>query len=482
MNSDWSLRLIAAIAGFLLKTSLAFVLCAALSRLVEAARFRFIVWSTFVYGSAAYWLYLALVFRTSQTQPAILAPVALHAAAASFTSILATWSSLATWRVPSSWSSPLELLLHLAGIAYLVILGGFIVSHLRKRHHLRWVLSFASEPDADTAETFRCVARELHTRRSRLLLLPGATSPATFGWFRPIVLLPSACIADDRLELEDIFRHELHHVRRGDAIWNELAAAARGLLFFHPAVWYAVARMQFDRELACDLAVIARSPGRRAEYAECLVRFARLNVVPEQSGWGIDFAASARHLTVRVRSILAASKSSPDWVRCLRVASGAGIAALFFGVAPSLAVLLSFAHAPLSSETARSFAQTSPNGSAKANKSGRRTHFAASPAKGHPSAAGKDTQANEESRPELELQADTTAMASSSLADAGPQLRHRGDPPVADRKGAVSQTITLTDTDVKGQPIKSSDSQQTVQQTATAALGIYKRISAVDRH
>jgi beta-lactamase regulating signal transducer with metallopeptidase domain len=35
------------------------------------------------------------------------------------------------------------------------------------------------------------------------------------------------------------------------------------LLFFHPAVWYAVRKMQVERELACDHAVISESPARR---------------------------------------------------------------------------------------------------------------------------------------------------------------------------------------------------------------------------
>ena len=66
--------------------------------------------------------------------------------------------------------------------------------------------------------------------------------------------------------------------------------------------------------------------------------------------------------------------------------------------------------------------------------------------------------------------------------NSGLQLRRRGDPPAAGNEGAASQTIALTDTDANGQPVKSGDKKQAVQQTATAALGIYKRVSAIDRH
>ena len=83
--------------------------------------------------------------------------------------------------------------------------------------------------------------------------------------------------------------------------------------------------------VACDHAVISDSPARRAEYAECLLRFARLNLTQESSSWGIDFAAS--HLTLRVHSILADEKS-PGWPLYVRIASGITIFALFLSLAP----------------------------------------------------------------------------------------------------------------------------------------------------
>jgi beta-lactamase regulating signal transducer with metallopeptidase domain len=471
MNTDWLLSFIAAIAGFFLKTTLAFGVCAALSRLVDSAKLRFNIWSGFVFGSAAYWLYLANVLWTARQQSAKWIPVALEPVTSSF----------ATWQVPSSWAFPLALTLRIMGCVYLLTLCYFTFSHLRKRHHLKWVLSFTSEPPVEIAETFRSVARELRASRSRLLLLSGATSPATFGWLRPIVLLPSSCVEQECFGLEDILRHELHHVHRRDAIWNELAVAARGLLFFHPAVWYAVRKMQFDRELACDFAVVARSPARRAAYAECLVRFAQLSVFPEHSGWGIDFAASAHHLTVRVHSILAAPETSPNWVRCLRVASGLIISALFLGVAPSLAILLSFAHPPLSHTAFTQVVETPSGASANANRTSRRNRSSASSAKEHGVASGESSKPREEDRPAMDLRLDTQPVTLPSQTSSL-QLRRRGAPSAAENKGATSQTIALTDTDAKGQPAKSGDSKQAVQQTATAAFGIYKRLSALDRH
>jgi beta-lactamase regulating signal transducer with metallopeptidase domain len=474
MDPDFLLSVIEALAAFLFKSTLAFAACAAVSRLAYSPRFRFILWSGFIYGAAVYWLYLAITLWSPRPQSITAASAASHPAVSSF----------AIWQIPSSWAFSLGLTLRIVGIAYLVAVGYSIFAHLKKHRYLRWVLSFTSGPPAELAETFASVARELHASRSRLLILSGATSPMTFGWVRPVVLLPSFCVEEDRSKLEDILRHELHHVHRWDAIWNELALAARGLLAFHPAIWYAVRKMQFDRELACDLAVVARCPARRAEYAECLVRFARLNVVPETSNWGIDFVASAHHLTVRVHSILAASRTFPRWTRYLRIAFGLTVSGLFLGVAPPLAILLSFAHQPVSNSSFTSVSDTPPGQLRDEIGARRRVRFLPSSARGHRRVDAVSPNPQAEDRPQIDLQPDAVPTTLSIQNGSGPQLRRRGDPPASGNKAATSETIALVNANGKGQPItiKSDDGKQAVQQTATAALGIYKRLSAVDRH
>jgi beta-lactamase regulating signal transducer with metallopeptidase domain len=471
MDPDFLLNAIAAIAGFFLKSTLAFAACAALSRLADSPKLRYILWSGFVYGAAAYWLYLASALLGS----------AQHSSAVVKLPSQPVVSSFSVWQIPPSWAFPLGLAFRTIGILYLLALCYSIYAHLKKRRYLKWVLSFTSEPPVEIAEIFQFVAAELHDSRSKLLILSGATSPATFGWVRPIVLLPGSCVEEDRYELEDILRHELHHVQRWDAIWNELAVAARGLILFHPAVWYAVRKMQFDRELACDLAVVARCPARRAAYAECLIRFARLNVDPEPSGWGIDFAASAHHLTVRVHSILAASKTTAGWKRYLRIASGLTISALFLGVAPSLAILLSFAHQPVSNSLSTSVNDAPPTVSAYKTSASRKSHSFPAFGKERRQVEVVTPGSREEDRPQMNFRPDTIPGALSSQSASGPQLRRRGDPAATGDKGATSQTIALVDTDAKGEPAK-GESKQAIQQAATAALGIYKRISSVDHH
>jgi beta-lactamase regulating signal transducer with metallopeptidase domain len=466
MNPDFLLSVVAAIAVFLLKTTLAFGACLALSRLVVSANFRFVIWSGYVCGSAAYWFYLANALWADRQQSTAAAGVQLPPAS----------STVGAWQIPAAWAFPLGVTLRMIGIVYLLTLCYLVFLLLQKRRHLRWVLRFTTEPPVGIAESFAVLAKKLQAGRSRLLILSGATSPATFGWIRPTILLPTSCLEDDPSELEDILNHELHHVRRCDAIWNGFALASRMLLFFHPAVWYAVRKMQVERELACDHAVISESPARRGKYAECLVRFARLNLMQESSSWGIDFAAS--HLTLRVHSILADSKKSPGWMLYLRIASGVMIFSLFLGIAPSLVVLLSFAH-QREAENAVTSVFNAPRPELRSGTRASKRPRSLTPLSNSSVASLSPIEAYQ---PSTDSQTDAKIGNPAAQSSSGPHLLHRGDASAMGNKSVKQQTVALVDTDAKGQPVKAGDDKgSVVQQTATTALGIYQRISPIDR-
>ena len=380
MDPELLLAVVAAFAAFLLKTVFAFGLCVVFEWLVESPSQRFVIWLSFIYGAAAYWVWLAKGVLTHGGLSTSL----------SYGAVRPQVSTASAWQIPDSWAFPLGVTLRVIGVAYLLILGYMLVTHIRKQRQLQWVLRFTTEPPADIAEAFRPLAQILHVERARLLVLSGVTSPATFGWIRPTILLPDVCLQQDRSELEDILRHELHHVRRRDFVWNAFAMLCRSLIFFHPAAWYAIRKLHFDRELACDLAVVSDSPQRRATYAESLVRFARLNLQSSNT-WGMDFAASSEHLKARVRSILTASKIAPKWQICLRTACGLALLAGFIGIAPSLAVLLSYAHQQISQpatpdiQPSQAAIESKPRTRTKgrvASTSARMNTNAASPARG----------------------------------------------------------------------------------------------------
>jgi TonB family protein len=98
--------------------------------------------------------------------------------------------------------------------------------------------------------------------------------PITFGVVRPVVLLPA-----DFLDMKDEYQrsiacHEFLHVRRRDWAFALVEEVARVLLWFHPAVWWLVGRLQLTREQVVDAEVLSVTRSRRA-YLEALLHIAR---------------------------------------------------------------------------------------------------------------------------------------------------------------------------------------------------------------
>ena len=94
-------------------------------------------------------------------------------------------------------------------------------------------------------------------------------APVTVGWWRPVVLVPAALLAQMPVPLlEALLAHELAHVARRDYLVNLLQAWVEALLFFHPVVWWLSARLRAERELvADDLAAGAIGDRRRLATA-----------------------------------------------------------------------------------------------------------------------------------------------------------------------------------------------------------------------
>ncbi|HEY2780482.1 MAG TPA: M56 family metallopeptidase [Steroidobacteraceae bacterium] len=87
-------------------------------------------------------------------------------------------------------------------------------------------------------------------------------APAVDGVLHPHILLPSGI---ERLlsrhELNAVLMHEVTHARRRDNLIRLIHEAALCILWFHPLVWFAGARLALYRELSCDDSVIQNARG-----------------------------------------------------------------------------------------------------------------------------------------------------------------------------------------------------------------------------
>jgi beta-lactamase regulating signal transducer with metallopeptidase domain len=458
MNPDLLLGVITALSGFLLKTTLAFAVFLILNLLAGSPGRRFIVWSAFLFGAAGYWLWLIKIVLLSS-------PVPAHASGEVVRSAMPS----AAFQMPPSWTFSLGIGLPAIGAVYLLILACLLVTHMQRLRRLRWIFGFTSQPPAEIETTFQTLAANLHIRRARLLVLSGVASPATFGWIRPTILLPEVCLEQDRSGLEDVLLHELHHVRRWDFLWNGLAVLSRALLFFHPAAWYAVRRMEFNRELACDLAAVADSPARRAEYAECLIRFARLIAVQDSRNWGIDFAAPPGQLKARVHSILKASKTPSPRLVWSRIACGFALLAALVFIEPSVGILLTYAHRQMAPPVVTDAATTQKETVARP-KATRKTRPLTTVAADSPGNSIQASPALSEPIPDRE--------PDLSVQNGAPHLLRRGSP---NASGRAAQQTTIPINDPSEQTSKEKGVKQALDQTATAAAGVYRGLSALDR-
>jgi len=106
----------------------------------------------------------------------------------------------------------------------------------------------------------------------------GLSQPATFGLWRPVVLLPVMLAEEPDAVRRAVVTHELFHVQRRDWLWVLAEESIRTVLWFHPAILWLTARIQLAREeLVDELTVLAT--GNRKAYIEALMTFADAGTV-----------------------------------------------------------------------------------------------------------------------------------------------------------------------------------------------------------
>jgi len=150
-------------------------------------------------------------------------------------------------------------------------------------------------------ERLRAMAARLRVSRPVLLLESCLTEiPVTFGWLRPVILLPIGFLSGLPPEqVEAILLHELAHIRRFDYAVNLLASFVEGLLFYHPAVWWISRVVRAERENCCDDLVVSEHPDARA-YAAALARLEQKRSLAREA----LLAANGGNLMKRIRRLL----------------------------------------------------------------------------------------------------------------------------------------------------------------------------------
>ncbi len=148
---------------------------------------------------------------------------------------------------------------------------------------------------------------QLRLRRPvRLLQSADNPMPLTWGWWRPVVLLPADAAHWPTERRRVVLLHELAHAKRWDCLTQTVARIVCALYWINPLVWLAARRMCVERERACDDLVL-NSGCRASDYATHLVDIARtFRRTPQLAG--IAMARSSQ-LQGRIAAIVDASRA-----------------------------------------------------------------------------------------------------------------------------------------------------------------------------
>ncbi len=106
-----------------------------------------------------------------------------------------------------------------------------------------------------------------------LFLSDDISGPVTFGWLKPVVLLPSRFPSLAPELREAILCHEMMHVNRRHWLFTLAEELVRAVFWFHPAIWWVIGEIQLAREQTVDQAVIETTRARES-YLDALLLMA----------------------------------------------------------------------------------------------------------------------------------------------------------------------------------------------------------------
>jgi D-alanyl-D-alanine endopeptidase (penicillin-binding protein 7) len=222
----------------------------------------------------AYWRTLLLAcLLLPLYQPWNIVPTSPLSAAAVSTPIAGVASSdsvaSVTTAASASWSVSQFLLAALAagivGRALWLALGAFGL----------WALRRGARPLDPLPESV-CRAQEQTGTHAAMYVSERVSGPITYGHFRPVIVFPPSVSAMPADVQTAIACHELLHVRRRDWVQELIEEMVRCALWFHPAIWWLIGRIQLAREEVVDQATIALIDSRE-RYVESLLAVASAN-------------------------------------------------------------------------------------------------------------------------------------------------------------------------------------------------------------
>jgi uncharacterized protein (TIGR03435 family) len=262
----WQSTLFVAMAG---------ILAVALRK--NQARVRYWIWLTAsVKFLIPFSLLIALGSHLAKPRVSTPAQVVVYSAVEDFSQPFAGQQMPVVYHSAPS-ADPVSLLHLLPAMVVAVWLVGIFVVLLR------WVIGWvrislmvrkgASVGQGSEVDTLRRLESSLGVHKpTKLVVSRNWMEPGIFGIFRPVLIWPEGISQhlDDR-HVEAILAHEICHARRHDNLTAILHMLVEAVFWFHPLVWWIGARLEEERERACDeeISLLCNQPH---VYAESILR------------------------------------------------------------------------------------------------------------------------------------------------------------------------------------------------------------------
>jgi beta-lactamase regulating signal transducer with metallopeptidase domain/DNA gyrase inhibitor GyrI len=175
-------------------------------------------------------------------------------------------------------------------------------------------------------------SRMLHLNRiPAIVFAKDAVTPAVYGMFRPVLLLPHGYLKRlSREQAEHVLLHELCHLKRGDLWLHGLYLVLHVVYWFNPLLIWTRRQMKHVREICCDLSVAAVLRGKTGPYRRTLLDTAREllteNVEPGLGLLGV-FEEPFR-LVSRLKWLEKKSWKHRRWILAASLGAGLSMAAM----------------------------------------------------------------------------------------------------------------------------------------------------------
>ena len=193
------------------------------------------------------------------------------------------------------------------GFVYCIVLGGLIIKTAIQFYQLTALIKTSNFSDSPKYTSFIYnLPNASKGKKIKIGISSTIDTPITFGWIKPIILLPIALVNQLSVkEIESIILHEWAHILRNDYLINIITSLVQVLLFFNPFSYLLNKEISLQREIACDNYVMNASV-EKLDYLNTLYKMAtgmrsKDAAIQNTSKWTMGFLNMPNELLYRVK-------------------------------------------------------------------------------------------------------------------------------------------------------------------------------------